>query len=83
MAIVDVLRALHTLKKERVIKDYLLFGSVAAMVHTRPFFTRDIDVGVEVRNDQEFMKVFTQLANFGKVEGHAVIFKEPLSRYSL
>lgn len=75
MAIVDVIRAFRTLKRERVVRDYLLFGSVAAMAHTRPFFTRDVDVGIAVTNDQEFQRVFSRLASFGQVEGHAIVIQ--------
>lgn len=48
MAISDVLRVFRDLKREGVVRDYLVFGSVAAMVHTRPFLTRDVDIGLTV-----------------------------------
>jgi hypothetical protein len=73
MAIADVLRVFRDLKQEGTIRDYLVFGSVAAMVHTRPFFTRDIDVGVAIESDEEFRRIFNRLADFGKVEGHSVV----------
>ena len=73
MAIADVLRVLRDLKRERVVRDYLVFGSVAVMVYTRPFFTRDIDIGVATGSDEEFRRIFNRLADFGKIEGHSVV----------
>ena len=73
MAIADVLRVFRDLKREKTVRDYLVFGSVAAMVHTRPFFTRDVDVGVAVGSDREFWLIFNRLAEFGKAEGHSVV----------
>ena len=75
MAVVDALRVFRDLKREGTIRDYLVFGSVALMVHTRPFFTRDVDVGVDVASDQEFWRVFNRLANFGQVDGHSVVIQ--------
>lgn len=73
MAIADVLRVFHDLKQEGTVRDYLVFGSVAVMVHTRPFFTRDVDIGVAVGSDEEFWRIFNRLTDFGKVEGHSVV----------
>ncbi len=73
MAIADILRVFRDLKQEGTVHDYLMFGSVAAMVHTRPFFTRDVDIGVAVGSDEEFRRIFNRLADFGKVEGHSVV----------
>jgi len=73
MAIVDILRVFRDLKQERTVRDYLVFGSVAAMLHTRPFFTRDVDIGVATESDEEFWRIFNRLADFGKVDGHSVV----------
>jgi hypothetical protein len=75
MAIADVLRVFHDLKQEGTVRDYLVFGSVAAMVHTRPFFTRDVDIGVAIGSDKEFRSIFNRLADFGTVEGHSVVIQ--------
>ena len=61
MAIVDVLRIFQELKRGRVVHDYILFGSVAAMAYTRPFYTRDVDIGVAVTSDREFLASLTGL----------------------
>ena len=73
MAIADVFRVFRDLKQERTVRDYLVFGSVAAMLHTRPFFTRDVDIGVATESDAEFWRIFNRLADFGKVDGHSVV----------
>ena len=36
MAVADVLKVFRDLKREGTVRDYLLFGSIAVMVHTRP-----------------------------------------------
>lgn len=48
-------------------------GSVAAMAHTRPFYTRDIGIGVVVESDEEFWNIFERLTEFGQVEGHSIV----------
>ena len=73
MAIADALKVFRDLRQEGTVHDYLVFGSVAAMAHTRPFFTRDVDIGVAVRSDQEYWDIFNRLADFGQVEGHSVV----------
>jgi predicted nucleotidyltransferase len=73
LAIADALTALRRLKDEGALKDFMLFGSVAAMAHTRPFYTRDVDVAVAVESDTEFAEVFRRFASLGRVEGHAVV----------
>ena len=66
MAIVDVLKVFHTLKRAGAVHDYILSGSVAAMVHTQPFYTEDVDIAVSVASDQEFLHLFSQLAESGR-----------------
>lgn len=73
MAIADVFRVLRDLKRAGTVRDYLVFGSVAAMVHTRPFYTEDVDIGVAVQSDTEFLAVFNRLSEFGRIEGHSVV----------
>lgn len=73
MAIVDVLKVFRTLKRAGAVHDYILFGSVAAMVHTQPFYTEDVEIAVSVASDEEFLHLFSQLAESGQVEGHAVV----------
>jgi len=53
-----------------------VFGSVAAMAHTRPFYTKDIDIGVAVDSDQEYWALFQRLTEFGTVDGHSVVIHD-------
>ncbi len=76
MAIADVRRVFRDLKRERTVQDYIVFGSVAAVVHTRPFYTQDVDIGVAVQSDREFLALFARLSMFGRVEGHSVVVKD-------
>ena len=73
MAIADVLRVFRDLKQEGTVKDYIVYGPIAAMVHTRPFYTKDVDIGVLVASDMEYIKIFRRLAEFGTVEGNHVV----------
>ena len=61
MAIADVLRAMNSLKRSRVIQDYLVFGSVAAMLYTRPFATEHVDIGIAVASDAEYRRAFQEI----------------------
>lgn len=76
MAIADVLRAMNTLKRSGAIRDYLVFGSVAAMLYTRPFATEDVDIGIAVANDAEYRRAFQALAQFGTVRGFGVVISD-------
>ena len=72
MAIGDVLRVLRVMKDEGSLTDFMVYGSVAAMVHTRPFYTKDIDVAVVVDSDDEYRAVLRRLSDFGTIKGFAV-----------
>jgi hypothetical protein len=73
LAIAAALKVFRDLKREGVVKDFILFGSVAAMVHTRPFYTQDLDIGLAVESDSEYLSLFNRLAEFGRIEGHAIV----------
>jgi hypothetical protein len=76
MAIADVLKVYRDLRRELTIQDYIVFGSVAAMVHTRPFHTQDVNIGVAVKSDSEFSAIFSRLSEFGHLEGHSVVIHD-------
>lgn len=76
MAIADVLRVFKEFKQEGFVRDFMIFGSVAAMAHTRPFYTRDVDIAVSVVTDIEYLTLFSRLATMGRVEGHAIIIND-------
>ena len=73
MAVADVLRAFQTMKREGTIRDFVIYGSVAAMVHTRPFHTKDIDIAIPVETVWEYGEVLNRLASFGHFEGQTVV----------
>lgn len=72
MAIADVLRAFRTMKMEGTIRDFMVYGSVAAMVHTRPFYTDDVDIGIPIDTMGEWEAAIHRLADFGPFKGQAV-----------
>ena len=54
------------------------------MVHTRPFFTRDVDIAILVSSDTEFLKAYRQLASFGEIDGHAIVISgTPVELFSV
>ena len=74
MAVADVLKVFRDLKREGTIEDFVLYGSVAAMVYTRPFYTKDVDIGIVGDLDAaQFARVFSRVAEFGPVDHHSVI----------
>ena len=48
MPLVDAIRALNHLKQRGVIRDYVVFGVVAATVYMEPVLTQDLDINVLV-----------------------------------
>jgi hypothetical protein len=48
MPLVDAIRALNHLKQRGVIRDYVVFGMVAATVYMEPVLTQDLDINVLV-----------------------------------
>ncbi len=72
MAIRDVMRTLRVMKDEGSLTDFMVYGSVAAMVHTRPFYTKDVDIAVVVDSDEEYRAVLRRLSDFGTINGFAV-----------
>lgn len=71
--IVDVLKILHGLKKEKKVRDFMLIGAVAAMAYVRPFFSDDVDIALVTASDAEFLEVFRQVSGYGTVEGYTII----------
>jgi hypothetical protein len=63
------------MKREGTIRDFVIYGSVAAMVHTRPFHTKDIDIAIPVETVREYGEVLNRLASFGHFERQTVVIK--------
>lgn len=64
MSLVDVIRVLNKLKSSKTLKDYAIFGSVAASYYTVPIYTEDIDVMVLASTDSDYVKIYRELNKF-------------------
>lgn len=50
----------------------MIYGSLAAMVHTRPCYTEDIDIGIPIDTMREWEVAIHRLADFGTFKERAV-----------
>lgn len=66
MSFADAVRILNSLKRRRVIRDYVLIGSVAATFYMEPMFTQDLDVIVLAESDDEYVEMFRRVAQFAE-----------------
>ncbi len=62
MPFIDAIRALNTLKRRRVIRDYVVIGAVAATAYMEPMFTQDLDVIALADTDDEYWQLLRHLA---------------------
>ena len=51
----------------------MIYGSVAAMVHTSPFYTRDIDIAIPIENMDDWGTAIHGLSSFGSFREQAVV----------
>ncbi len=58
MGLPESIRALNSLKRQRVIRDYVLIGAVAATAYMEPIFTEDLDIIVLADTDEEYVETF-------------------------
>lgn len=61
MPIVDVFRTLNQLKKRKIIHDWALIGSVAALAYMEPIATQDVDVVVLVDSDEQWLEAMREI----------------------
>ena len=61
MSFVDAIRSLNDLKRRRVIRDYVVFGAVAAAAYLEPVLTQDLDIIVLVDTDEEFWETYRRV----------------------
>jgi hypothetical protein len=61
MSFVEAIRALNRLKQRRVIRDYVVFGAVAATAYMEPMLTQDLDIIVLVDSGEEYMETFRRV----------------------
>ena len=53
---------------------FLIAGGYAAMVHTEPRYTRDLDLWID-RSTANAQAVFQPLAQFGALTGYAIVYE--------
>lgn len=66
MSFEDAVRQLNQWKKQGVLRDYVLFGAVAATAYMEPVFTEDLDVIVLVDSDSEYLSLFRTVAQLAQ-----------------
>lgn len=62
MSFEDAIRQLNQWKKQGILRDYVVFGAVAATAYMEPVFTEDLDVIVLADTDAEYLSVFRKVA---------------------
>ncbi len=66
---------MNSLKRRRVVRDWVIYGAVAYTAHEEPIETRDLDILVTVSGDAEYFgKVFPALRELGPIVGDAATF---------
>lgn len=58
MDILAVVRVFNTLKRKRAIRDYAIFGAVAATRYMEPMYTEDMDILVLADTDEEYAAIY-------------------------
>ena len=83
MSFSDAIRLLNLLKRRKIIKDYVLFGAIAATAYMEPIFTEDLDIIVGVESDEEYIRTFRRVAEFAEAhEGmHHVLGGLPVQMF--
>lgn len=66
MSFEDAIRQLNQWKKQGVLRDYVLFGAVAATAYMEPVFTEDLDVIILVDTDAEYLDTFRKVAQLAQ-----------------
>ena len=68
MSFTEAFKVLNGLKRRKVIKDYVVFGAVAATTYMEPVSTEDIDVIVLVNTDEEYRSTFEAIAKVAEAQ---------------
>ena len=79
----EAFQALNALKRKRVIRDFAVFGAVAATAHMEPVFTEDLDIIILVESDEEYLATFRRIV--AEAEGlfgmHVVLGGVPVQMF--
>jgi hypothetical protein len=83
MAFSDAIHRLNTLKRRRLIRDYVIIGAVAATAYMEPMFTEALDIVVLVDTDEEYLSVFRRIAQEaeGREGMHYVLGSVPVQMF--
>jgi hypothetical protein len=83
MSFTEAFRILNSLKRRRVIKDYVVIGAVAATAYMEAIFTEDIDVIVLVDSDEEYLRSFRRVGELaeGQEGMHHIIGGVPVQMF--
>lgn len=69
MALYDVIRNLNNLRVKNIISDYAIMGGYAVNYYIEPTYTADVDILVLLKNDDEYHRLYSDLASSGyKIE---------------
>lgn len=69
MGLKETLRTLNQVKKEGIIQDYAIVGGYAVIYYAVPYSSYDLDIGVILRNDDDFHALYQYFREKGnKIE---------------
>ena len=70
----DAFSTLIALKRQRLIRHYVVIGAVAAMAYQEPMYTGHLDLVILVDSDEEYLEVFRGLSNLAEGPDHRHLF---------
>lgn len=65
MGLKDTLLALNKIKSEGIIQDYAIIGGYAVIFHSVPYSTFDMDVGIILRDEKDFHRLYEYFRSRG------------------
>ncbi len=69
MGLVETLKTLNQVKEKGIMQDYAIIGGYAVIYHAVPYSTYDLDIGVILRNEDDFHGLYEYFRNKGnKIE---------------
>jgi len=70
----EAFNTFSTFKRQRLIRDYVVIGAVAAMAYQEPTYTGHLDLVILVDSDEEYLEVFQGLSNLAEGADHRHLF---------
>lgn len=62
--VISVIKILNELKKKHKLKDYAIFGAVAASYYMEPIYTQDLDILVLAQTDADYLSVWREIKKY-------------------